>query len=823
MSGLALGSWAASRVLDRLAAAGKTPDLVRLYGILEGVIGVYGALFPFALRLLARAYPLAAAIEPELSLHLLEFIASALLMLPATMLMGATLPIIGSWAIGGRQARIIPDVSALYGLNTFGAMTGCLFAQFLGIKHLGVGGTTWIAVGLNLAVPVLCFTLAPRGDTAPGKTPAARGPRENNRQEEIVPRGLSVLMLVIFAYSGMASLASEILWTRVLVFPLGSTLYSFALILAVFLLGIALGSALADKVLGDSRLAFKFLVVELAIGVVCIAMLPAFDHMLAWTAWADRIFYDQDNTPSRTLLVRSLFAGGLMLPPTLGFGLLFPLANRVHLSLFGTVGGTLGNIYAVNTVGAVAGTVAAPFFLIPLAGIRFSIFVVYAALIVLSCIGLSMYHRGNPARSALAPLFAAILVFSGYAYSTPGISTERPGNHNLSRVEIHDRVEKTRLLDYREGSFATLSVTEDMESGARTLYIDGFSAATASDSIGGSAYMQAMGFIPMALHPNPKRALVIGFGTGSTLGTVSLFPRVTADGVELDRNVVAFAKWFAKWNNNVVRNPGVRLIFRDGRSFVQSTDKTYDVITLEPMSPVQAGVTNLYSREFYEHAARRLDDGGIMMQWLPLHLVGPDDARTIVKTFQEVFPHTSVWNSFLTRIVLLVGGKQPAVLDKNRFDALLQDARLAKTAAGMGLRDFIDFMDFYLTDGEPLKPFLASTPVVTDDRPLLEFSRVALLPPFQWQTDESFLNLLRHRANRLPPVKNVDPLELAEYRRAYEIRTAQRLAIFAQRYRGPGEQAFAAKNHLAALEQMRIYLENNRNAEIRLEKDRWRP
>ena len=463
---------------------------------------------------------------------------------------------------------------------------------------------------------------------------------------------------------------------------MGSTLYSFALILATFLFSIAIGSLIAEKLLGNSRWVLKFLLVELGIGIIAIGILPLLEQIPEWTAKADLLFYDLENTAGKTLLVRSVFAFGLMFLPTLGFGILFPLANRIHLSLFGSVTGTLGKSYACNTMGAVLGTVLTPFVFIPLFGIRLSLFVLYAVLIIFSALALAIHLGGRPARFVATGSCALILISGGYFWSQPTLSTDSLGEHNLARTEVNVSKGQMRLLDYKEGDFTTLGVVEDAKSGARTLYVNGFSTATVSESIGGSAYMQAMGFVPMALHPNPKRALVICFGTGNTLGTVSLFPGVQVDGVEIDRNVLSFAKWFSKWNHDVLNRPNTRIVVQDGRTFTRWTESSYDVITLEPMSPVQAGVVNLYSKEFYEQALERLNPDGLMMQWLPLHLVGPDDAKAIIKTFQEVFPHTSVWNSFLTRIVLLVGSRKPVELDQQRFDRLIEMPRTTKNRPG---------------------------------------------------------------------------------------------------------------------------------------------
>jgi spermidine synthase len=826
MLGLALGAWGIVRFLNWQKQRGKNINPILLYGILEGLIGLYGLGFPLGLGLLEKIYPLAlaGAVESGTFLHLIEFFLSTLLMLPPTLLMGATLPLIGSWSIGDKAHRIFSRMSLLYSLNTFGAVVGCLYTQLFAIEHFGIRATNWSAVAMNALVFFLCY--AYRGETIESKKssqPVKKVDQRKVQDDEPAPtRALSLLLLGIFIYSGMVSLSSEILWTRVLVFPMGSTLYSFALILATFLFSIALGSLIAEKLLGNSRWVLKFLLIEMAIGILAIGILPLLEQIPEWTAQADTLFYDLENTAGRTLFVRSLFAFALMLPPTLGFGMLFPLANRIHLSLFGTVTGTLGNSYAFNTMGAVLGTVLTPFVFIPLFGIRYSLFLIFALLILLSAVALALHRGGRPAQYAVALSVSVLLVTGGYSWSQPTVSTGRLGEHNLARTEINVPKDQMRLLDYKEGDFTTLSVVEDVKSAARTLYVNGFSTATVSESIGGSAYMQAMGFVPMALHPNPKRALVVCFGTGNTLGTVSLFPGVKVDGVEIDRNVLSFAKWFSRWNHNVLEKPNTRIIVQDGRTFTRWTESKYDVITLEPMSPVQAGVVNLYSKEFYEQALDRLNPDGLMMQWLPLHLVGPEDAQAIIKTFQEVYPHTSVWNSFLTRIVLLVGSRQPIRLDKHRFDDLMQVPALKESAAQMGVRSLIDLTDFFITDGERLKPLLEGSPVITDNHPLLEFSPVTLLPPLKWETDESFLNLLRYRADQPPPVTGLSSIEKEALQRDFATRTAQRFSVFSRRYHGPGEEAFATRNYPAGMEALRIYLDGKKDAPISLKDATWK-
>jgi spermidine synthase len=823
MMGLAAGAWVMGRVLARIDR--EIIPLIRVYGLLEGLIGLYALFFPFGLSFLETLYPL---ILPEsgqvgLGVHVLEFFLSTLLMFPATVLMGATLPLVGYWATGNQKQNIFTQVSWLYGINTFGAVFGCLFTQFLAIRLWGVQGATGAAIGLNAVVFILCLA-RPRifytADSSPLKVDAKTEKRKKKLENDVSP-AIGVLVFIMFAYSGMASLSSEILWTRILIFPLGSTLYSFALILSTFLLGIAIGSLTANKLLGSSHQVLKFVGIEIAIGIFCIAILPVLANLTEWTALADQYFYSLDPSAGKTFLIRALFAFGLMFFPTFGFGLLFPLANHIYSYRFEGVGKVLGNTYSINTVGAVLGTILTPFVFIPLFGIRLSLYGIYAVLILFGLFILGRVRGLKPLSMVMVLGGVLFILVLGKNYWVPDIQTQKAGQGNFARLEVNVPADRIRLLDYKEGEFSTISVVEDKESQARTIYLDGFSTATVSSSFSGSTYMQAMGFVPMALHPSPKRVLVIGFGTGNTMGTASLFPGAEVDGVEIDKNVLEFSKWFSKWNHDALNRPNTKMFIQDGRAFLKWSKSTYDVIIMEPMSPLQAGVVNLYSREFYELALSHLKKDGLLVQWLPLHLIGPQDARSITQTFRQVFPEFSVWNSFLTRIVMLVGSRNPVTLDKNHFDTLMGSPELKQVAQEMKVNSFLDFADFFITDGKRLSPFLEGVSEITDNSPLLEFSSVSLLPPLQWETDESFLNLLRPRLDQFPDVKAMPSREMEIFKQNYAVRTAQRFGLFVRRYHGPGEEFFSSGNNFGGLEALRIYFESNKAAKINLQGAEW--
>ena len=821
MLGLAGGAWLMGVVLSR---GRVSMQLILLYGFFEGLIGLYALSFPLGLDFLEKIYPLILPLDGQagLGLHVMEFILGTLLMLPATLLMGATLPLVGFWAVGNEKDQILSRLSRLYGWNTIGAVFGCLFTQFFAIQYWGVQGAIRVGILLNILVFLICL--------AYGRIFIKGGiqyPSDMKKKTEKLPDQdrptpeLTFLIFVMFFYSGMASLSSEILWTRILVFPMGTTLYSFALILATFLSGIALGSLVSKRLLGEYNWVLKFILIEITIGLFCIGVLPLLENLTEWTSLADQFFYSLENSPEKTLFVRFLFAFGLVFIPTFGFGLLFPLANQIYSLNLKPVSKALGNIYSINTLGAVFGTILTPFVFIPLFGIRLSIYLIYSVMILFGIFVLAKFSNQSPFLKSVSLGATFVLLIFGKTVFVPDVKTEKSGVHNLARLEINVPEERIRLLDYKEGEFSTISVVEDKESGNRTIYMDGFSTATVSQSFSGSTYMQAMGFVPMTLHPSPKNVLVIGFGTGNTLGIVSLFPNANVHGVEIDKNVLKFSKWFSNWNHDVLQRPNTQIFVQDGRAFLRWSNTRYDVIIMEPMSPLQAGVVNLYSKEFYDLALNHLKQDGILVQWLPLHLVGREDARLITRTFKNVFPEFSVWNSFLTRIVLLVGSREKVVIDKNLFDKRMENLELKKVAEEMKVVSFLDFADFFLSDGDHLSGFLESAGEITDDKPLLEFSHVSLLPPMKWETDESFLNMLRHRINQKPPVEGLTPQEQDAFDRGFKLRTAQRLGVFSRRYQGPGVEAFSRRNYFSGLDAMSKYFDSYQKPSVHLNDAKW--
>jgi len=272
------------------------------------------------------------------------------------------------------------------------------------------------------------------------------------------------------------------------------------------------------------------------------------------------------------------------------------------------------------------------------------------------------------------------------------------------------------LLAHRDDVTASVSVVAD-DAGDRTLRINGFEMA--ADDSGGS-YMPMMTHLPMLLHPHPLTVLVICFGTGATAGAALYYPGVHVDVVEINRTVLDFAPWFERTNHGVFRDPRARLIVDDGRNYLLTTRATYDVITSEPMPPTHAGVVNLYSREYYELARQQLAPGGLLVQWLPFHLLKKQEAVDILRTVRSVFPETTLWMHAMTGLIV-ARADGPVRVDWARVQQAWSDPALARELDRLGVPMASDLASHFMLGREGVEALAKSGHVVSDDHPTLEF------------------------------------------------------------------------------------------------------
>jgi spermidine synthase len=677
MGGLALGSWLGGRIADR----SRSP--LRAFALVEIGVALSALAVPPLLRAAEALYVTVQGHAPDAPLLLTaaRLGCAALVLLVPTTLMGASLPLLSRYVAGGAGGAA-SRVGVLYAANTTGAICGAVSAGFVLIGGIGVAATTRLAVLVNIVVGLgaLGLAWARRRETAPG--PAA-GEAAGVWSVALVQRRV----LVVFALAGFAGLALEVVWFRILVLFIPATTYAFTTMLAVVLLGIALGSAIASRLVNRAGDPVRLLArVQIATGLLVLLSMAA----LALT-------YRRGWRTSG--MIQACVVA--MLPATTMMGMTFPLGLATWLDgAAGSVGRRVGVLYATNVCGAVAGALSGGFVLLPILGTRWSLLVLAAMYGVGGCFLMASKGRRAAVQSVLATLVLLAVSWSMVPDLYGAVIARRHGRDD-------------RLLFRSEGVQTTAAV-HVQPSGHRVLYLDGLHQANDTEEM--VRVHAEIGHLPMLLHPDPARSLVIGLGGGVTAGAVAKH-RTSTDVVELARSVIAAAPFFSHVNGDLLRRPTVRLRVDDGRNYLLLTSQQYDVVTADIIQPVHAGAGNLYSREYFELARRVLRDSGLMLQWIGHR----DDQhyRLIMRTFLDVFPHATLWSNGS----LMVGGRTPLRIRRETVERQLADPETRAALHRVGLDSYDALLARYTAGPDEMRAFLGTGPVLTDDRPLLEYHR----------------------------------------------------------------------------------------------------
>ncbi len=704
MTGLALGSALAGRLADRTAR-----PLVA-FAIVEALVAVAALATPFGFAGVEVVYVRLHGTLGDwpLLVGIVRLVLSfAVLMVPAT-LMGATLPLVVKSALAkgtilGRQ------VSLLYACNTAGAVAGALVAGIWMIPQLGISWAFRFAAAINLVVAVAALVLARRMAPVadPAGTPAPAEPAAS-AAEAIVPVPSPLvrrLILLTFAVSGFVSFGLEIIWFRMLVLLFRPTTYAFTVMLATVLAGIAIGSALSTPLTSRRRwnpLA-ALAILEVLIALAAVTSMAVIGRANGVYMGSGPVFAGTPFSYFGPMAVTSIVA---ILPPALLMGMAFPIGIALWASGVEEqhAGERIGILYAVNVAGAVAGSLLTGFVLLATIGSRVSLLATSALSLVAGLLLLTQLPRRRP---ALAGGLAAVAAFAFIGWRTPDPVTSLLASRYPREVPIWRQ----------EDGHATVSILKRSSNFAQPvhgLYVNGMHQA--SDTPTMVTYHKLIGTLPMAVHPEPKRALVIGVGGGATAGAVAAFsPDTRVDVVELSPAVVAGAHHFAGINQDLFRRPNVTLRVDDGRNYMLLTDERYDVITADVILPVHAGAGNLYSEEYYRLMRRALHRHGIALQWIGSG--GETEYKLIMRTFVSVFPNTTLWHAGS----LMIGSTRPLVLDEQAFRS--KQALPASKAAldAMGFKSFEALLGSYTAGPSEIRKFLGEGRVLTDDQPLTEY------------------------------------------------------------------------------------------------------
>ncbi|MCC7180433.1 MAG: fused MFS/spermidine synthase [Acidobacteria bacterium] len=712
MGGLAVGAAAGGRVGQRLAP----PAALKAYAVLELAIAAVAILLPFILSALR---PVLAALydngDGGLAFGAVRMGTSLLLLSLPAAAMGATFPIASRWMVRGASS-VSADAGHLYAANTLGAAAGALAAGFVLLPALGLAGATAAGVLLNTAAAAGAWWIASRiaVPDAPVPVERARG-RKATRPPAPDRVGRPGLAASALGVTGFASLSLQVVWTRLLASILGPTTYAFSAVVAIFILGIAGGAAIGARLTRNLRQPAQALAICVMLaGGLALAAATMVDATLLSVA---RLVATPGVTFGDVLRQEWMLTAAILLPMALAFGAAFPLALAVAARGEDTVVSDLGYVYAVNTAGAIAGSLLAGFALVPRLGLHDTIRLV-GGLTAVAGAGVALLAR---TRRPLLPVALAIVVAVG-AWLLPSWDPRllSSGAYKyaaaLQGPDLETALTAGELRYYKEGATATVAVRQ--LAGTTSLAIDGkVDASDAADML----TQRMLAHVPLLLHPAPKTAAILGLGSGVTLGSALTHGLERATVLEISPEVVEASRFFDDDNHRALDDPRTRLIVGDGRTHLLLADDQYDVIVSEPSNPWMAGIASLFTREFFEVAKSRLAPGGILCQWAHTYDISDPDLRSIVATFMSVFPDGTMW-LVGEADVLLVGSAEPLTPRLPGIRSAWQRSGVAADLASVGARDPLAVWSFFVAEGQALARWAGDAPIQTDNRARLEFS-----------------------------------------------------------------------------------------------------
>ena len=717
MGGLGLGSWWMGRRVDR----SKAP--LGIYGNLELVVAASAALTPLLVSVVRTVYiGMGGSLRlGEAGASVLRLLLSTLVLGIPTLAMGATLPAVVAAASSGEREDS-RAVGLLYGTNTLGAVCGALLGTFALIEIYGVHRTIWLAALVNALVGLVARWMS-RSSPRPEEAPAGSSgpPAAPSRRPRLIIAAAAVVGLVFFLM--------EMVWYRLLGSVLGGSTFTFGLILALALLGIGLGGIL-HALIGAGVATARSLAVTCLLEAFFLALPFVFADDLAILAALLR--------PLGSLGLGGLAFGwavitsAMVLPAAVIAGYQFPLLISLIRAQTAGIGGAVGLGYAANTLGSIAGALLGGFGLLHILSApgawRLSV-----ALLVLLGLALLVFAQApsaSPRRAGLKllPLAGAALAVGAmvlaagpsavWRHSAIGAGRAPLVGKTPSEIEKWKRDARRWLVWEADGRESAVGILKDND---LAFVVNGKSDGAAVSDSG----TQVMGGLLGAMaHPAPRRALVVGLGTGSTAGWLAEVPGMErVDVVEIEPAIVEMARLAAPVNRNVLANPKVHLIFRDAREVLLATDQTYDIIFSEPSNPYRIGVSSLFSKEFYEAVRQRLNPGGVFLQWVQAYEIFPETLRTAMATLAAVFPEVETWQTLPQDLVFA------ASTSKRTYDVQMLRQRSEMEPFRSALRKA------WLTEGVEgyLAYFVAGSPLVaavgeeeggfinTDDEPILEY------------------------------------------------------------------------------------------------------
>ncbi len=767
MTGLALGGFGGAKWGDQF----KKP--IRAYAALELFIGMYALVFPVLVKLVAPIYlGFHQAFSPSPTVFAsFQFVLLGLLLLPPTFCMGMTLPLLSRFVSTSAQ-QSGKRIGTLYGANTIGAVFGTGLAGFYLLPTIGLNATTWCTALANLVLCGFALWLSRTVEELPTQAVEVRPDQQ--------PWRLSALGVVALL-AGFASLLHEVAWFRLMALVLGASAYAFSVMLFSFLLGIGsggwVGGGLADRLYkkgGVQRVLAGLVLIEIGVAVLTWAAMYGYAEL----PWLFVVIYDNMAVSALFLWIGKLtLAMMVMVPPAFLMGLAFPLMVRAAAGESLTLGKPVGRLYGWNTVGAILGASLGGILFLPWLFVRGTIMLAICLNLAAAWIAYIQSEKQRTQAGVIGGIAAIMIGCVLFVFAAPWAPLKMTAGTYKYVYNMDDRsregvynshVKPYELMYYAEGLSSVVTVARNKKTGdvwlANNGKIDASSKADMPTQV-------LVSHLPFLYRPEAETVMMLGLAAGYSAGSAALHENTKVmDLVEIEERIIEASRFFDEWNHQPLDDPRVVMRVNDARNHLNLTpDSHYDLIVAEPSNPWLTGVSNLFTKEYFEMGKSKLKPNGVWSQWIQIYGMDTEDLRSLLGTFSDTYTHVHLYSTISDADLVLVGSDAPLDLDAKTLQTRI-DAN-PKVKADLKLIDVTSAFDIlarFRLDKEQLQTLAHGVVRNTDDNMRVEYS--APLHLYTWTGDENVL-MLEQSVGKVPLVpfdatETAD--ELIELAKSYE-------------------------------------------------------
>ncbi|HQO08707.1 MAG TPA: fused MFS/spermidine synthase [Clostridiales bacterium] len=760
MGGLALGSWLASKYLTNR----KNP--LKIYAFLELITAIFAFLSPLLFNWLFSSLPVIMQKigDANLSIFILRIVFSAVIMLIPTICQGAVLPVLAKYL---QQFSKLAErrITIIYGFNTVGACAGCLTAGYFLLPNIGLINTIYITAAANALITVVILLLPRLSDEKSSESKPQKKEKKQNGPEDqyLLGSGLSSgaknFILLITTLVGFTGLVSELVWTRLIVLTVGGSIYAYSTILAVYLCFYGIGAAFGGyslKSIASKSGSRTFEVSRTIFYILILLMSLATTLSIAFANILPDYYirnFSIESSSNMLGLFGSQLVPAIMLVGLATFisGVFFSYGLFMMKQCTDDPSHNTSHFYAWNTVGGIAGSIIAAFLLIPVFGLDHTLRLTSTLLIIIGLVSAfftkAKYNTFLQTSGIISiamiwfliPPLDRSAITSGAGINTPRIQ-QNPDVIKYGVGKIYDN--EVDMISYKDGFTATITVTRNKFTNELALKTNGKGDGSSFTDM---PTQKLCGYFPALFHSDPKNTCVIGFGTGTTVGSLAMLPEIQIDAVEIEPAIIDAAMILNDFNNKPLDRKNVNLLITDGRLHLQRSSGKYDMITSEPSNPWLSGVSDLFTLEYYKLAHKALTPDGVFGQWIQMYHLKPDALKLVFRSFREVFPeaYLVVLNPGID--IMLIGCKGPyrPSLDDIK-DRISQPEVAADIAADpVNITTAYELFSRVIFGPDQIRDFAGEGPINTDIYPILSY--IAPLSLFDQQASSlNAQNITKH-------------------------------------------------------------------------------